>query len=135
VVVAIPGEHKRFVPHAESLVKLIGRSAGLSEFKVDGANVYFSRSNPGGEIISNSATRVSDGRPLTKTEQVIAGTARGTKNVSKEIISDAGNALSGVGRFVLYVLGAIVFFVLLGSSPVVAFLLLAVAIAVIRKNR
>jgi hypothetical protein len=42
VVVAIPGEHKRFVPHAESLVKLIGRSAGLSEFKVDGANVYFS---------------------------------------------------------------------------------------------
>jgi uncharacterized membrane protein YgaE (UPF0421/DUF939 family) len=72
---------------------------------------------------------------LTKTEQVIAGTASGTKNVSKEIISDAGNALSGVGRFVLYVLGAIVFFVLLGSSPVVAFLLLAVAIAVIRKNR
>jgi hypothetical protein len=72
---------------------------------------------------------------LTKTEQVFAGTARGTKNVSKEIISDAGNALSGVGRFVLYVLGAIVFFVLLGSSPVVAFLLLAVAIAVIRKNR
>ena len=135
VVVAIPGEHKRFVPHAESLVQLIGRSAGLSEFKVDGANVYFSRSNPGGEIISNSSSHASDGRPLTKTEQVIAGAARGTKNVSKEIISDAGNSLSGVGRFVLYVLGAIVFFALLGSNPVAAFLLLAVAIAVIRKNR
>ena len=56
-------------------------------------------------------------------------------NNSKEIISDAGNSLSGVGRFVLYVLGAIVFFALLGSNPVAAFLLLAIAIAVIRKNR
>jgi hypothetical protein len=135
VVVTIPGEHKKFVPLAESLVQSIGRSAGLSEFKVDGANVYFSRSNPGGKIISNSAMRASDGSPLTKTEQAIAVAARGTKNVSKEIFSDAGNAVSGVGKFVLYGIGTIVFFLLLGSNPVAAFLLLVVSIAVIRKNR
>lgn len=135
VIVTIPGEHKKFIPLAESLVQSIGRSAGLSEFKVDGANSYFSRSNPGGDVSSRSAMRAPDGSPLTKTEQVIAGAARGTKNVTSEIISDAGRAVSGVGKVVLYGFGAIIFFLLLGSSPVAAFFLLAVTIAIIRKNR
>jgi len=135
VIVTIPGEHKKFVPLAESLVRSIGRSAGLSEFKVDGTNVYFSRSSPGGNSIPESAAQASDGSPLTKTEQVIAGAARGTKNIASEIVSDAGNAVSGVGKIILYGIGTIVFFSLLASNPVVALFLLVVAIAVIRKNR
>ena len=135
VVVTIPGEHKKFVPLAESLARSIGSSAGLSEFKVDGANVFFSRSNPGGEIVSKPVPRASDGTPLTKTEQAIAGAARGAKNFTSEVVSDAGNAVSGIGKVVLYGFGAIIFFALLGSSPVAAFFLLVVAIAVIRKNR
>lgn len=135
VIVTIPGDHKKFVPLAESLVRSIGRSAGLSEFKVDGTNVYFSRSSPDGNSIPESAVHATDGSPLTKTEQVIAGAARGTKNIAGEIISDAGNAVSGVGKVILYGIGAIVFFALLASNPVVALLSLVVAIAVIRKNR
>lgn len=135
VIVTIPGEHKRFVPSAESLVRSIGRSAGLSEFKIQGASVFFARSNPEGETVSNQMSLAEDGNPLSTTEQVITGVARGAKNIASEIVSDAGNTVSGIGKVILYVVAGIIFIALLGSNPFAAFILLVVAIAIFRKRR
>ena len=134
VIVTIPGENKRFIPRAEEIARSIGTSSGLSEFKVEGASVFFSRTNPGGEVVAKPAL-AADGTPLTKTEQVIAGAARGTKNIAGEIVSDAGNAVSGIGKVILYGIGGIIFIALLGSSPVLAFLVLGLGIYFYRKNR
>jgi hypothetical protein len=135
VVVTIPGEHKRFIPQAEEIAKNIGRSAGLSEFKVDGASVFFSRTNPGGETVAKPVQLAADGTPLTKTEQVLSGAARGTKNIAGEIVSDAGNAVSGIGKVILYGIGGIVFLALLGTNPILAFFLLGLGVYLYRKNR
>ena len=135
VIVTIPGENKRFIPRAEEIARSIGTSSGLSEFKVEGASVFFSRTNPGGEVVAKPAPLAADGTPLTKTEQVIAGAARGTKNIAGEIVSDAGNAVSGIGKVILYGIGGIIFIALLGSSPVLAFLVLGLGIYFYRKNR
>jgi hypothetical protein len=135
VVVTIPGEHKRFIPQAEEIAKSIGRSAGLSEYKVDGASVFFSRTNPGGEAVAKQVPLAADGTPLTKAEQAIAGAARGTKNIAGEIVSDAGNAISGIGKVILFGIGGVVFLALLGSSPVLAFLVLGLGIYLYKKNR
>ena len=135
VIVTIPGENKRFIPRAEEIARSIGTSSRLSEFKVDGASVFFSRSNPGGEIVAKPAPLGADGAPLTKAEQAIAGAARGAKNIAGEIVSDAGNAVSGIGKVILYGIGGITFLFLLGSSPVLAFLVLGLGIYFYRKNR
>ena len=135
VVVTIPGEHKRFIPQAEEIAKNIGRSAGLSEFNVEGTSVFFSRTNPGGETVAKPVQLAADGTPLTKTEQVLSGAARGTKNIAGEIVSDAGNAVSGIGKVILYGLGGIVFLALLGTNPILAFFLLGLGIYLYRKNR
>ncbi len=95
---------------------------------------FFSRSNPDGEVVK-PAPLSTDGTPLTKTEQVIAGAARGTKNIAGEIVSDAGNAVSGIGKVILYGIGVIIIIALLGSSPVLAFLVLGLGIYFYRKNR
>lgn len=135
VSVTIPGEHKKFVAVAEAAARAIGRSAGLSEQQIDGSNVFFSRTNPAGAAVDDTPKLAPDGTPLSKTEQFIAGAARGTKNVAGEIVSDAGNALSGVGKVLLSVVGVVVFLSLLGSSPVLAVLLLVAGIVVYRKTQ
>jgi hypothetical protein len=133
--VTIPGEHKRFVPMAEEMARSIAKVANLQEYKVEGSNVFFSRTAPSADLKAKVVPTAPDGSPLTKTEQAIAGIARGTKNVAGEIVSDAGNAVSGIAKAFLIGVGAIVFLVLMSSNPVAAVLLLIVGIAVYRKNR
>jgi len=135
VIVTIPGSNRRFTQQAEEIARSIGTSSGLSEFQVDGASVFFSRTNPGGEVVAKPAPLAADGTPLTKTEQVLAGAARGTKNIAGEIAQDAGNAVSGFGKIILCGIGGIVFIALLAFNPVLAFFVLGLGIFIYRRNR
>ena len=135
VTVAIPGETKSFVLAAEVAARAIGRSARLPEHRIDGSNVLFSRTAPSGAVPDEAPKLAPDGTPLTKTEQVIAGAAREAKNIAGEIASDAGNALSGVGKVLFSVAGVVVFLSLLGSGPVLAVILLVAGIIAYRKSR
>jgi len=135
VIVTIPGSNRRFTQQAEEIARSIGTSSGLSEFQVAGASVFFSRTNPEGEVVAKPAPLAADGTPLTKTEQVLAGAARGTKNIAGEIAQDAGNAVSGFGKIILCGIGGIVFIALLGLNPVLAFFVLGLGIFIYRRNR
>ena len=135
VVVAIPGQNKRFVSTAERAARAIGRAANLKEYSVAGSSAFFSRISPGTEAIEKIQPTAPDGTPLTKTEQVISGVARGTKNVAGEIVSDARNASSRLGKTLLTVIGVLVFLTLLGSNPIAAIFVLFVGVLIYRKYK
>ena len=133
VVVAIPGQNKRFVSTAERAARAIGRAANLKEYSVAGSSAFFSRISPGTEAIEKIQPTAPDGAPLTKTEQVISGVARGTKNVAGEIASDARNRSSRLGKTLLTIIGVLIFLALFGSNPIAAIFVLFVGVMIYRK--
>ena len=133
VVVAIPGQNKRFVSTAERVARAIGRAANLKEYSVAGSSAFFSRISPDTEAIEKIQPTAPDGTPLTKTEQVISGVARGTKNVVGEIASDARNTSSRIGKTLLTIIGVLIFLALFGSNPIAAIFVLFVGVMIYRK--
>jgi hypothetical protein len=136
VVVTVTGDGKKFTQKAEEMARSIGMLAGLSEFKVVGASVFFSRVDPDSQDVGEIAPpTAADGSPLTKTEQVISSAARGTKNVASEIVMGVGHTVSGIGKVILYGIGGIVIISALITNPLVGVFLMGLGIYLYRKNR
>ena len=132
VVVTVTGNHKRFVKSAEAATHAIGKARGLSQSEVAGARVFYGQlwSETGVSINSNS----HEG-PLTSTEQMIAGAARGVKNFAGEVTSDAKNAASNLSKGVLKVLGAFFLIGILFTNQILGFIILAGLIWYYKRNR
>jgi hypothetical protein len=132
VVVTVTGNHKRFVQSAEAATHAIGKARGLSQSEVAGARVFYGQlwSETGVSINSNS----NEG-PLTSTEQMIAGAARGVKNFAGEVTSDAKNAASNLSKGVLKVLGAFFLIGILFTNQILGFIILAGLIWYYKRNR
>lgn len=135
VIVTVQGSHKRFVKNAEDLAHAIGKSGGLNQFKVEGATVFYSRSNPETGAVQSSSTQSSAKSDLTSTEQVIAGAARGIKNIAGEVTSDVKNVASSFTKGVLKVFAGIIILGIFAVNQILGFLVLAAVVWFYRKNR
>ncbi len=135
VIVTVQGSHKRFVKNAEDLAHAIGKSSGLNQFKVDGATVFYGRSNPETGAAHSSSTPSSAERDLSSTEQVIAGAARGIKNIAGEVTSDVKNVASNFTKGVFKVIAGIVILGIFAANQFLGLIILAAVIWFYRRNR
>jgi len=72
--------------------------------------------------------------PLSPGEEAIRRMSRGVKNVASEVAEDAQQQLGRIGRGISWILGAILFIGVLSSNPVLAFVLLGLAIWLYRRR-
>lgn len=123
--VSIPGENKKFRRAAEAITHAIGKAAKLHQESVGSGEIIYSRGTSNAQGTGETPQVARDGTPLSRTEQVIAGAARGSKNIAGEIVSDVGNVASKFAKVIIAILGGLVILALLGTSPLLAVALLA----------
>ena len=135
VIVTVQGSHRRFIKNAEDLAHAIGKSSGLNQFEVDGATVFYGRSNPETGAVHSSSTPSSVEHDLTNTEKVIAGAARGVKNIAGEVTSDVKNVASNFKKGVAKFIAGIVVLSIFAANQILGLFVLVVIIWFYRKNR
>lgn len=116
VIVTIPGDGKKIRENSLSVVRAIGKDGGLVEYDV-GEGLLFSRSAPEPGVGAKKAPTMSDSSPMTKGEELLAGAARGAKNIAGEVVSDARNATVGFGKGLVLLVVVIVIIGIVAAAP------------------
>jgi hypothetical protein len=134
VVVTIPGDGKKIAENALSVVRTIGTDGGLVEYDVGGGGLLYSRSVPETGVVAKKVPPMSDGLPMTKGEELLAGASRGAKNIASEVVSDAKNATIGFGKGLMLICAVIAIIGIVAAAPPLGVLLAVAGLMIYRRR-